>query len=405
MSEIKALKYKKTLRIVGICIISWLYALVFAVLVSSCSGEDENTGRNAAKTASLRLSISGGTAGKTRATADALPENEATIHRLTIGLFYADGSVNTIVEPAVETDGATGTLAVEGILCSPGTCDVIVVANAPEGTFAGVQTKNEFVGKNVSLVQTVRNGQQASDFLPMSGISEHPVVLEAAKSVAASVNLSRLVARISISSIRSAFSLNYAHATFTLDRIFLCNALEASRVSPGDVTQTMPAQPAWLHGGAVSEQPDGSFLWTGGAGFLLNDVTPSEGILITSDEYTVPYWFYAFANNDATNRTKLVLSGYFDPDGSAGPKEPVYVYYPIVVNQSQTGTVITPSGSVAQTGVGDGTIVRNRDYRIKAVIKGDGEPTPGTEVVPSSLELTVSVDDWTLKIVQEVELD
>lgn len=313
--------------------------------------------------------------------------------------------MNTIAEPAIEADGTTGTLAVEGILCSPGTCDVIVVANAPEGTFAGVQTKNEFVGKNVSLVQTVRNGQQASDLLPMSGISERPVVLETGKSVSVSVNLSRLVARISIASIRSAFSLNYADATFTLDRIFLCNALEASRVSPGDITQTMPAKPTWLHGGTTSEQPDGSFLWTEGAGFLLNDVTPSEGIPITSDEYTVPYWFYAFANNDAANRTKLVLSGYFDPDGSTGPKAPVYVYYPIVVNRSQTGTVITPSGSAVQNGVGDGTIVRNRDYRIKAVIKGDGEPTPGTEVVPSSLELTVSVDDWTLKIVQEVELN
>ena len=376
------LKYKKTLRIVGICIICWLYALAFAALASSCGGEAESIGGNTAKTALLRLSISGTNAAKTRATAVALPENEATVHRLTIGLFYADGSVNTIAEPAIEADGTTGTLAVEGILCSPGTCDVIVVANAPEGTFAGVQTKNEFVGKNVSLVQT-----------------------ETGKSVSVSVNLSRLVARISIASIRSAFSLNYADATFTLDRIFLCNALEASRVSPGDITQTMPAKPTWLHGGTTSEQPDGSFLWTEGAGFLLNDVTPSEGIPITSDEYTVPYWFYAFANNDAANRTKLVLSGYFDPDGSTGPKAPVYVYYPIVVNRSQTGTVITPSGSAVQNGVGDGTIVRNRDYRIKAVIKGDGEPTPGTEVVPSSLELTVSVDDWTLKIVQEVELN
>lgn len=86
--------------------------------------------------------------------------------------------------------------------------------------------------ENVSLVQTVRNGQQASDLLPMSGISERPVVLETGKSVSVSVNLSRLVARISIASIRSAFSLNYADATFTLDRIFLCNALEASAFRP-----------------------------------------------------------------------------------------------------------------------------------------------------------------------------
>ena len=35
------MKYKKTLRIAGICVICWLYALAFAALASSCSGEDE----------------------------------------------------------------------------------------------------------------------------------------------------------------------------------------------------------------------------------------------------------------------------------------------------------------------------------------------------------------------------
>ena len=152
MSEIKTLKYKKTLRIAGICIICWLYALAFAALASSCSGEDESAGRNMAKTALLRLNVSGTGAASTRATAAALPENESAVHRLAIGLFYADGSVNTIVESAVESGGTAGTLAVKDILCSPGVCDVIVVANVPEGTFAGVQTKNEFVGKNVSQI-------------------------------------------------------------------------------------------------------------------------------------------------------------------------------------------------------------------------------------------------------------
>lgn len=77
MSEIKTLKYKKTLRIAGICIICWLYALAFAALASSCSGEDESAGRNMAKTALLRLNVSGTGAANTRATAAALPENES----------------------------------------------------------------------------------------------------------------------------------------------------------------------------------------------------------------------------------------------------------------------------------------------------------------------------------------
>ena len=81
MSEIKTLKYKKTLRIAGICIICWLYALAFAALASSCSGEDESAGRNMAKTALLRLNVSGTGAASTRATAAALPENESAVHR------------------------------------------------------------------------------------------------------------------------------------------------------------------------------------------------------------------------------------------------------------------------------------------------------------------------------------
>ena len=84
------MKYKKTLRIAGICIICWLYALAFAALASSCSGEDESAGRNMAKTALLRLNVSGTGAASTRATAAALPENESAVHRLAIGLFYAD---------------------------------------------------------------------------------------------------------------------------------------------------------------------------------------------------------------------------------------------------------------------------------------------------------------------------
>lgn len=377
----------------------WFYSLFPVFLFCGCSGSADSL--PASPSARLRLQIGGVS---TRATGDNLPPVESGIHRLTVGLFYSDGSVNTLVEPALSS-ASEGMLATGDILCSPGTCDVILVANAPEGTFSGVRTKNEFIGKTLSLTSTAVDGVQSSSRLPMSGISDEPVLLEAGQSVSASVRLSRLVARISISSIRTAFSLNNADATFTLDRVFLCNALESSTVSPGDVGETMPANPNWIHGGMSEEQPDGSYLWTAGAGFLLNDVTPEGGVHITSDAYTVPYWFYAFANSDPEHRTKLVLSGYFDPDGPSGSAPAVYVYYPIVVNQSQTGTSITPSEPSRTDHIGDGTLVRNCEYRISAVIKGDGEPSPGGEICPSSLDLTVEVDDWTLRIVQEVELD
>ncbi|MCI1681850.1 MAG: fimbrial protein [Bacteroides sp.] len=396
------MNYKLTFPISGLGFLTWVYAFLLCLLVSDCKGGEEVDG-GYAQNSTLQLTIQGDNV-LSRATGSSLPDTESTVHNLVVGLFYTDGSVNTIVEPTLNS-GSGGTLNTGSILCSPGSCDVLVVANVPESTFAGVRTKNEFIGKTLSLTSTANEGVQSSDNLPMSGISDSSVSLEAGGSVSATVHLSRLVARISISSIRTAFSLDNAHATFTLDRIFLCNALESSKVAPGVVSETMPDSPTWLNGGMTEEQPDGSYLWISGTGFLLNDVTPEGGVQITSDAYTVPYWFYAFANNNTTYRTKLVLSGYFDQDGPDGASPAVYVYYPIVVNQAQAGTIITPSDVSLTDHVGDGTLVRNCDYRIKAVIKGDGESNPGSEIHPSNLDLTVEVDDWTLQIVQEVELN
>ena len=118
MSGIMVLKYKKTLRIVSICIICWLYALAFAALLPRAAAEAESIGRNTAKTALLRLSISGTNAARL-APAAALPENEATVHRLTIGLFLCRrvGEYH-YPEPAIEADGTAGTLAVERVSCA-----------------------------------------------------------------------------------------------------------------------------------------------------------------------------------------------------------------------------------------------------------------------------------------------
>lgn len=386
------------------CLIYGLVTLLTLPAITSCSNEQATDDRND-RSASLKIVLSGqGT--MTRASGSALPGNESTVNTIAVGLFFEGGAVNIIVEPDI-TPNSSGGLVSGNILCSPGTCDVIVVANVPKGVFAGVNSKNEFISKAVSLSQTTSNGKQTSNQLPMSGISSSAVVLEAGKSVTASVSLSRLVSRISISSIRTEFSGNNINATFKLDRVFLCNALESSKVAPGDINVTRPVTSTWIHGGTVNEnstEPDGSFTWIDGSSFLLDKLTTP--IAITGTEYTTPYWFYAFANDDQTHRTKLVLSGYFDQDGDGTAHQPVYAYYPIVVNKTQQGTVITgPADNPDAPELGNGTIARNRDYRIKAVLKGSGSPTPGSEIQPSNLELTVNVEDWALVVMQEVEVN
>ena len=76
------------------------------------------------------------------------------------------------------------------------------------------------------------------------------------------------------------------------------------------------------------------------------------------------------------------------------------IYYPIIVNKSQTGTNITGA-----SGTGTSNIARNTTYAIKATIKNIGTDDPTGEINPTSLELTVSVADWALNITQDVTFE
>lgn len=374
-----------------------LFSVIFAVLASSCT---ENSSSQPTiekkKDATLKLVVTGTRAVNGRAVG-ALPANEDKINTLAVGIFDAnDGSVNVVAECTVENNQVK-----DDILCSAGLCDVIVVANAPEGTFDGVQTKNEFLQKTVALSQTATNDVQTSDNLPMSGQTLNSINFVANTVNPVSVTLTRLVARISIESIKTKFAAanGNANATFSLDKVFIYNALSTSRIAPGDATFTMPASPLWIDGGHLAS--DNS--WVPGEKYLLNEITPVVSLSgVGVNEYNIPNWFYAFANNDQTHPTKVVIGGYYDPDGASGSAAPTYVYYPIVVNQAQLGTEFEGTG---KDEVHNGTIARNTEYRLRATIAKKGVPTPDEEISIAEMQLTVSVAEWTLAIEQEVEIE
>lgn len=373
-----------------------LFSVIFAVLASSCT---ENSSSQPTiekkKDATLKLVVTGTRAVNGRAVG-ALPANEDKINTLAVGIFDAnDGSVNVVAECTVENNQVK-----DDILCSAGLCDVIVVANAPEGTFDGVQTKNEFLQKTVALSQTATNDVQTSDNLPMSGQTLNSINFVANTVNPVSVTLTRLVARISIESIKTKFAAanGNANATFSLDKVFIYNALSASRIAPGDATFTMPASPLWIDGGHLGD--DNS--WVPGEKYLLSEISPVVLSGVGVNEYNIPNWFYAFANNDQTHPTKVVIGGYYDPDGASGAAAPTYVYYPIVVNQAQLGTEFEGTG---KDEVHNGTIARNTEYRLRATIAKKGVPTPDEEISIAEMQLTVSVADWKLDIIQDVVIE
>lgn len=372
-----------------------LFSVIFAML-ASCTDNSGSGVTLVKKTAKLQLAIVGTSSTPQSRANSPLPskEDEAKINTLVIGVFNEDGSVNSISEFKPESNEEVAEMD-----CAPGHCNVIVVANAPERTFENVQTKAEFLGKTVDLSKTATNDVQVPTNLPMSG--QGTATLAANATTPVTISLTRLVARISVSSIKTAFKAgsDNARATFKLDKIFLCNVLSSSRIAPGDVTTTFPVTPTWLNDDGIVS---GEGTWTGER-FLMNEITPVTPVVLSGEgvnEYLYSNWYYAFANNDEQHRTKLVISGWYDVDG-AGSDAPSYVYYPIVVNQAQLGTEFEGNAGDAH----NGTISRNRDYRLKATIAKKGVESPKEDIGVAEMQLTVTVDNWKLEIIQDVVIE
>lgn len=335
------------------------------------------------KSAKVEIHLTGTTA-NTKATGNALPTQteENTIKRFTVAIFNSDESVNTIQTVTSNTTSATT------ISCTPAqNCTGIIVANAPtDNHFAGVLTKTEFLTKVIQLTKA-----QTKDCLPMSGevkdgSGNATFTLVAGENAGMTAQLNRLVARVSISSIKTAFDPNgqYSAASYELRNIFVRNAVKEVVPAVGGYANTKMATPAYL---------TGSYTGAAGTTELTTAVTPAVNI---NTEHTTDYWFYIFPNEEST-RTALVLEGTFKKTASdAGTT----IYYPVIINKSQAGTSITGA-----SGTGTSNITRNTTYAIKATIKGIGTTDPTADINPATLELTVSAADWELNITQNVEFN
>jgi hypothetical protein len=385
-----------------------------ALLSLTACGSDEIDYSRLPKDAKLSLNLQGTggddahvdgtrTAGITRTTGATFPSNESTLKRITVGVFFAGGTTNVIQE--VEASKLAGGSTAPDILCTAGNGQtVIVVANAPTGIFAAAATQAEFIAKTVALQQTVGTSSvwQTADNLPMSGQNSVDIVAGSTPTTA-TVSLSRLVARVSVSSIRTAFDPagQYRDATFKLTDIYLYNVPATSNVQ-SDLT-LFPVTTAFTAG------IDDNGLPVAGSDYLRHAlqataVGGSSGNLING----APYWFYAFANQEGTKPVdpnapqplKLVLKGEFDADG-AGSKAAVTMHYPVVINKAQPGTSFT-GGDLNN---GNANVYRNATYDVTVTIKGKGSDSPEDDVEQAYLTVNVTVAPWALNLAQDVTFE
>lgn len=362
-------------------------AVMTAALFCSCS--NDMNAPIVVQTGTLKLTVTGTPV--SRATG-AIPEQsfENTVSTVTVGLFDHTTHVATSITEGTLTDGA---ITIDKVPAST-TQDVVVVANAAPGTFAGSSTLDAFRSKTLTLTQTANN-------LPMSGENVVGTAITVSPVATASVTISRLVARVQLTDVKTNFSPTgaYANASFKLDSVFVYKANGTSAVGTLS-TGTQLATSNLLYGYGMKAL-DGSI--TPAATGLFDALSPSQDI--TSTGYTANYYYYTFENyypggitdDNKSTATKLVLAGTFYPDKNDLSKS-FHVYYPVVVNRDQaTGTTID-NAALKNTG-----IQRNNIYSISATISGMGVSSPALFIEPSSLIVNVTISNWNLTVNQTVD--
>ena len=366
-----------------------------ALLLGSCSNDEENLAVKSGTPATLSLTLTG-TNADTRAlgstsTPTLIEENK--IQTIVVGLFKTDNSTDVIYELSYPSGYTASTpINVTGRIIQgsgdSGFRNIIVVANAPNNHFSGIATKSAFENRVIALTQT-------KDKLPMTGTATVTLQANQTVNLTTPIPITRLVARINLISLKTDFESGgqYASSTFHADEIFLYNAMSNCTVNG---VYTDPVH------GWVSTPP-----YHGVTGLYddVNLATPINYPSTTGDFhyfYTFPNLFPAsitqsFLDGPFTGYTRLVIGGTFDVDGDGSTLgDQNRVYYPVIVNR-----VGLEANLNIPAGIGIG-VKRNTVYKVAVTIKNKGVDNPEIVIDPAFLKITVTPQDWDVTIPEQI---
>ena len=385
---------------------AFIVAVLTAGFVSSCSSADElnSTSANDNKEKQLTLTIKTQELTKAAASADPNTTNENTMNRITIGIFDQAGTTVRAVQEFSPTstesaatagsnlfyNGTNGTATVSVVTTQLTNTDQILVAvNAPASLFTGVSTAADFKKKTLTAVQALytksdksspTDGIAVSNNIPMLGTA---TVSGSGTSYSATVKPIHLASKVTLESLKVEFASDgpYSAATFTPTEIFIYNApdgLTFDDANPYISTSTYLT-------GESSSSSAAVFLSTG-------DISTGATVLSGTNTFGTKYYFYTTPNNNVdANKTKLVIKGQFDPDGS-GSASAKTVYYPVKLNSNVKSD---GSHSVAEASTNEYQVYPNKNYKCSVTIKTIGSASPDSDIDPTTATVTINVVSFT----------
>lgn len=374
----------------------WQSALFASALLfgfTACSSDDngaqqQNTNQERTLTIALNMSNS---AVMRSVTSEAGTADEQALKKVLVAIFNDANQVVKIEEvestntenaentsiPKWQDGGKKITLAAQGLNAG---YTVYVVANAHSDVsndLKNVTTITEFEAVTSSMEKTLNNGTVAANGLLMLGKG----TLAAASSGAgydftSSIDLYRMVAKVSLQSVTFDLQGIYASATLTITDAYLDNVPSEQKMKFAENT-------------SATSYTDGI---TGPTTYLVNTyATAFDGTTPANaacDFYTMPN-----AATDIAKATRLVLKGKFNGTD---------IYYPIYLNytwntsssawEAAATDALTFPGWTANREAKK--VYPNDWYKITATIKTIGVTSPDQDLDPQAVQVTISVKNW-----------
>ena len=350
--------------------------LLIAVLMSvgmmtSCSSSDTEENTPVGNPAVVSLELNGKAMTRSAASTD-----EANIKEGQAAAFDASGAIVGTVQNFFTSEAATPTVktttqAIQvSVVANPGTTASL--------SFGSILNKGGLEAVTTDLASTTTDVKQPKSQnptkLPKYGNSS--VDFSTNTTVDLPVDMYNLVGKIKLNPIVIDFGgTAYDGATFEPKEVFLYDANTTSTFG-GSGSDPQTGENTDKTGDYAVTDPN-SFYYL------------SSGVISST---TGTYTFYTFPNTSTTKPTKIVIKGAFTPkDGST-----VLVYYPIVINRFQTGTVIKKDGTqLDKADENDSKIGKSTSYDVTITIKGKGVDSPASNISPATATITMNVKDWT----------
>lgn len=367
-------------------------ALATMGLFASCSSDDtlSQGGQGGVLTVSVTPSNAQGTRGAV--TTDPTNAVENTVSHIAVGVFKSDGSAK-IVDQATTSNGVelTASDLHEGD-------KVLVAVNAPENTFNGVTTPDEFKAKTLTIAKALWGAHTGTatatdkadnNHIPMYG--EGAISNAGTQNFTANVNVYHLVSKVSLQSIKVDLKGAYSAATFKPTEIFMSNVPSVLGFSMANIagSYTYPSKDVTYESGEqTTDGPTGDNTVTASAyPYLSTGALTGEAWTANDSKSAKTYnsdmpIFYTMPNNqtagEAKGATFLVIKGTFTNGSESG-----VCYYPVYINYNTNSNTVPDGGT-------EKVLSPNYNYKVNVVINGKGSDSPTKPVDNSAATVTIN---------------